>query len=381
MDFNLSGQDQSIADAVRSFRDSRGYAGLSPIRDPKDPRVSENMRELGRLGLLGVCLPKEFGGQDLPGLSGVLIIEQLAQFCPRTATSALMSIGGPGLFVAKWGTADQKERYLPALMRGESSFCISLTEPNAGTALTDLETSARKVGDKVILNGRKTLCTGVDDTNHILTFCRFGPGVDDIGAVIVDSNAAGLTLSEPREHMCGAQWFELTFDDVEVLERDVLFFGNAFKLLMASYSLERASSGAWVVGVAQAALDLALQYSLDRKQFGRPICEFEMVQGHLADMYLKLEQARLLLYKSTFVKNGVADQLESSSAKIAATEAACYVTDRAIQIFGGIGASRQLPLEWLYRLVRPFTIAGGTSDIHRSMIAGSLLGRRFNHRA
>ena len=175
-------------------------------------------------------------------------------------------------------------------------------------------------------------------------------------------------------------WNELFLDDATIPVENVLFAGNAFSKLMGSYSLERTAAGAWAIGIAQAAFEMARDYALERKQFGRPISDFQFVQGRLADMYLRLEQARWLVYKACVDADGSASRMESSAAKVVATEAAVFVTDSAMQMFGASGMSQEMPLEWMYRMVRPYTVAGGTSDIHRSMIAAEILGRRIDQR-
>ncbi len=264
-------------------------------------------------------------------------------------------------------------------MAGEEAWSISLSEPGAGTALTDLTTHATIDGDVCRINDSKTFCSNAGANDHILLFCRFALTTAGIGAVVLDRNTPGLTISKPHHHMGGSTWHELFLDDATVPVENILFSGNAFSKLMGSYSLERTAAGAWAIGVAQAAFEMARD-SMERKQFGRPICEFQLVQGRLADMWLRLEQARWLVYKACVDADGTASRMESTMAKVAATEAAVFVTDQAMQMFGATGMSQEMPLEWMYRMVRPYTVAGGTSDIHRVMIASEILHRRFDHR-
>jgi alkylation response protein AidB-like acyl-CoA dehydrogenase len=379
MDFSLSDEDRELVDLVdrvameqfrpKAFEDREAYR-----------RPIENMRILGELGVLGVCLPEEVGGSGRSAISGILAIERIAHACPRTGAAAVMAIAGPGMFIARWGNADQKARYLPAILRGEEAWSISLSEPGAGTALTDLSTRATIDGAVCRIDGAKTFCSNASLNDHILLFCRFGPGTAGIGAVILDRDTPGLTISKPHHHMGGNVWHELFLDGATIPLENVLFEGNAFRKLMGSYSLERTAAGAWAIGVAQAAFEMACDYAQERKQFGRPIAEFQLVQGRIADMCLRLEQARWLVYKACVDADGTASRLESSMAKVAGTEAAVYVTDQAMQMFGATGMSQEMPLEWMYRMVRPYTVAGGTSDIHRVMIASEVLQRRFDQR-
>lgn len=380
MDFALSEDDEQLVQLIDRIGAER-FAPKAFARRNEQGHPLDNMRLLGQLGILGICLPAESGGQGRDALSGILAIEHIARWCPLTGISASMAIAGPVMFIAKWGTPQQKSKYIPKIRAGEANMSISLTEPQAGSALTDLTTRAEIKNGICRLNGHKTFCSHVGWDDQVLVFCRFGPGTGGIGAVIVDRNTPGFTLSEPRYHMGGTPWWELFFDDAEVPEENVLFASDGFRKLMSSYSLERCAAGASSIGIAQAAFDLARDYSVERHQFGRPICDFQFVQDKLANMYLALEQARLLLYKAVKGGQGTAGRLESSAAKVAATEAAVFVCDQAMQIFGGSGMSQEMPLEWMYRMVRTNTVAGGTSDIHRGMIASELVGRRFNHRA
>jgi alkylation response protein AidB-like acyl-CoA dehydrogenase len=379
MDFTLSEDDQVLVDLIDQVGTNEFAPKAFERRNADGPPI-DNMRMLGKLGVLGICLPVELGGEGRDALSGILAIEHIARWCPITGISASMAIAGPGMFIAKWGTTEQRAKYLPPIRLGEGNMSIALTEPQAGSALTDLATRAEIKDGVCRVNGHKTFCSHAGWDRQVLVFCRFAPGTRGIGAVIVERDTPGFTLSKPHYHMSGSPWWELFFDDAEVPEENILFAGDGFGKLMSSYSLERCAAGASSIGIAQAAFDLARQYALERKQFGRPICDFQFIQDKLANMYLSLEQARLLLYKAVKGGQGTAGRLESSAAKVAATEAAVFVCDQAMQIFGGSGMSQEMPLEWMYRIVRTSMVAGGTSEIHRGMIASELVGRRFEHR-
>jgi alkylation response protein AidB-like acyl-CoA dehydrogenase len=380
MDFELSSESAAIRDLARQVGMERFRPTAFDRRDDWS-LPAEHMRLLGELGLLGVCLPEEYGGGGRPELDAIIVVEELARACPVTGEFALLDITGPAAFIAKFGAEEQKARYLPPLCTGVEHLRISLTEPEAGSALTDLKTRAEIHGEECVVNGQKTLCSAAADADHILVFVRFGPGTAGIGAVIVHRDTPGLTLSEEHRHMPGSPWFELFFDDARIPASDVLFSGNAMRALLSAYNLERCGAGAYSLGVARIAFEAALSYAEDRRQFGRRISDFQFVQGRLADMHIALESSRLLMHRAIARgDNGLPSRLESSAAKIATTEAACFVTDAAMQIHGGGGMSQDLHLEWLYRVVRPYTVAGGTSDIHRNMVATELVGRRLEHR-
>jgi alkylation response protein AidB-like acyl-CoA dehydrogenase len=379
MNFALSPEQTEIRDLCRKVGMEKFRPTAFTRKDFALPK--ENLELLGSLGLLGLALPEAYGGGGRPEIDAILAIEEIAHACPVTGDHAVMVLTGPAGFIGKWGTEAQKQRYIPAACAGRQHFSISLTEPEAGTALTGLKTRAEIHGDSCVINGQKVFCSSASQADHILVFVRFGPGVEGIGAVIVDPDAPGLTVGKVHRHASGSPWSELFFDDATVPAESVLFTGDAFRRLMASYSLERCGAAMLTLGIAQIALEMAVAYSEDRRQFGRPISDFQFIQGKLADMYIALESAKLLVYRAiSRGDDGLPSRLDSSAAKVAATEAACLVTDLAMQIHGGAGMDQEMPLEWLYRCVRPYTVAGGTSDIHRSMIASELVGRRFSHR-
>lgn len=382
MNFTLSPEQQELWDLLgrvgsEKFRPSAFERRLVAWEKP-----AANLKLLGELGVLGICIPEESGGSGRPIIDGILAVERISQACPVTGSFAVMAMTGPASFIAKWGSAHLKEKYLPGTMSGELTASVSLSEAEAGSDLTALRATAAIVGERCIVNGRKIFCSQASTSDFFLVYVRFGPGSKGIGAVIVDRNTRGFTLGPPREHLSGKPWSELVFDNAEVPAKNVLFPGEAFSKLMSSYALERCAAAAFALGIARIAFDLALAHAEERRQFGRPISEFQMTQARLADMYMALEGARLLVYKAASTSElGVAKPLDSSVAKVAGIEAAMFVCEQAMNVLGGSGMSTDVPLEWLYRCVRGYWAAGGTNDIHRSMIAAGLLGRRFNHRA
>jgi alkylation response protein AidB-like acyl-CoA dehydrogenase len=379
VNFELSPEQTEIRDLCRKVGMEQFRPTAFSRRDFAIPK--RNLELLGSLGLLGLALPEEHGGGGRPEIDAIIALQEIAHACPVTGDHAMMVLTGPVGFIAKWGSEEQKGRYIPDACAGRQAFSISLTEPEAGTAITGLKTRAEVRGDTCVVNGQKIFCSHATQADQILVFVRFAPGVEGIGAVIVAADAPGLTIGKAHRHASGAPWSELSFDDATVPAENVLFTGDAFQRLMASYSLERCGAAILTIGIAEIALEMAVAYAEARHQFGRPISDFQFVQGKLADMYIALEGAKLLVYRAIArADDGLPSRLDSSAAKVAATEAACLVTDLAMQIHGGAGMDQEMPLEWLYRCVRPYTVAGGTSDIHRSMIASELVERRFSHR-
>jgi alkylation response protein AidB-like acyl-CoA dehydrogenase len=379
MDFELTPEQAEIRDLCRKVGMEKFRPTAFDRRDGELPH--ENMRLLGELGILGMLLPEEYGGGGRSALDGVIAINEISHACPTTGDHVVMSVTGPAGFVAEWGTEEQKARYVPPVCTGLEAWSISLSEPEAGSALTDLRTRAEIRGDECVINGQKTFCSKATTSDHFLTFVRFGPATADIGAVIVHRDTPGFTLGKTHRHMSGSAWKELFFDDATISADDVLFTGDAMRKLLASYSQERSGAAAFILGVAEIAMDSAVEYAEQRHQFGRPISDFQFIQGRLADMYIALESAKLLVFRAMARSdNGLPSRLESSAARVAASDAACKVTDLCMEIHGGTGLDQEAPYEWLYRLVRGHMAAGGTQDIHRSQVASELVGRRFNHR-
>lgn len=379
MDFEFADEQAEIRDLCRRVGMEQFRPTAFERRDMEAP--VENLEKLGELGILGILLPEEYGGGDRPALDGIVAIEEVAHACPTTGDHAVMAITGPVGFLAKWGTEDQKTRYVPPVCEGRERWSISLTEPEAGSALTEMRTRAELRGDECVINGQKTFCSHGRTADHILVFVRFGPSTADIGAVVVHPDTPGLEFGAPHNHVGGTEWCELFFDDATIPAEDVLFTGDAMRKLLASYSLERCGAAAFVLGTARIAFEAAVEYAEQRHQFERPLSDFEMIQAKLADMYIAIESARLLLYRAVSrAEDRLPPRLESSAAKIASTEAACRVTDLCMDIHGGTGMDREPPYEWLHRVVRGHIIAGGTNDIHRSMVASELVGRRLDHR-
>lgn len=379
MDFELAPEQAEIRDLCRKVGMEKFRPTAFERRDMEPPK--ENLRLLGELGILGMTLPGEYGGGDRPGLDGIIAIEEISRACPTTGDHAVMAITGPAGFIAKWGTDDQKQRYVPPVCEGRERWAISLTEPQAGSALTELRTRGEISGDECVLNGQKTFCSHAASADYILVFVRFGPSTSDIGAVIVNRDTPGLTLGKPHRHTGGVSWCEVFLDDATIPVEDILFTGDAMRKLLASYSQERCGAAAFILGVATIALEASIEYSEQRHQFGRPISDFEFIQGKLADMYVALEAAKLLVYRAMARSDGgLPSRLESSAARVAASEAACLVTSMCMDIHGGTGMDQEAPFEWIHRVVRSHTTAGGTNDIHRSMVASELVGRRFDHR-
>jgi alkylation response protein AidB-like acyl-CoA dehydrogenase len=374
MDFRLSEEQHELVSAVGQLAE-REFA----------PRAMEwktgipwpNLARLAELGYLGMCMPEEVGGGGRPAIDGILAIETVARYCPQTASFFHAANTGPLTFIARLASDDVKERYIPPVIRGEKIMRIAISEPEAGSDVGALTTAARVEGDEVVINGTKTFTSHASYADFFVVYVRFGPERSDFGCIVVDKDAPGLTFGPKELYMSGEHYCQLFFEDCRVPASNIVVDTDAFRKLLSTYNVERCGNAARAVGVCQMALDLTVKYMKERRQFGKPLAEMQGLQWMLADMATDTEAARLLLYRAMAnAENGTPTRYESSLAKMFASEAAKRVTDTAIQLHGAMGYVSEMPLEWLYRLVRGWSIAGGTTQIHKNGIARELLKDR-----
>ncbi|PZE21093.1 acyl-CoA dehydrogenase family protein [Paenibacillus xerothermodurans] len=381
MGYELSNEQLEWQTIARDFASRR----LKPARHwLEGDEFWANARMLSEQGFLGVTLPEEYGGMNLDLFSAVLMIEELCRVCPTSGRMVYHT--GPGItnFINHLGTAEQKAKYLPKITAGKYYVALGMSEPEAGSAATDLKTTAVEHGDRYKLNGSKIFVSEGHLADAFVVYARFGTTgkPSDIGAILVERDTPGFSVGVPEENMSGEYQTALYFDDAIVPKENVLVKENAFKALMGVYNGVRLGYAAQTLGITQAAFDRTCQYVQERKQFGKQICEFQGVQWMIADMYLQLEAARTLLYKAAAdaAADSKADKTSVSIAKVYVAEAAKKITDDCLQLHGGYGFSREYPLEWYYRCVRAASIAGGTIQVHKTMLASTVLGKKFDQR-
>jgi alkylation response protein AidB-like acyl-CoA dehydrogenase len=340
----------------------------------------ETVAELREMGFLGVPFPEEFGGAGLDYLSYIIVIEELARVCGTTAitVAAHTSLGTNPIYV--FGTDRQKEKYLHKLASGEMLGAFGLTEPGAGSDAGATTTTAVRDGDDWILNGVKVYCTNGTHAGTIIMTTRTNPdkpGPAGITAFIVDGDAEGLTRGtlENKLGLRASDTRELVLENVRVPDENRLGEeGEGFRKFMGTLDSGRISIGAMSLGLAQGALDSALPYAAERKQFGQSIGKFGAVQQRLADMAMGIHLSRLACYHSAALKDRGEDiNYSASIAKLAASELAMETIDSAIQIMGGNGYSREYPVERMYRDAKLCEIGEGTSEVQRMVIARALL--------
>jgi alkylation response protein AidB-like acyl-CoA dehydrogenase len=343
-------------------------------------------RRLGDLGLLACTLPEEYGGGGRPLVDALIVIEELAKVSPVAAWPVFEASTGPARVLQLFGTQEQKQRLLPPVAAGETTIAVSISEPDAGSAATDVATTARIDGDEVVVNGTKRWCSGAGISEKYLVYVRFGPerGAAGIGAVLVDRDTPGLTFG-PQENLMGFRGIgsaDMFFSDVRVPLADVIVPKGGFRQLFEAFSIERLGNATMSLAIGQAALDRTADYVQQRRQFGRDIAEFQLVQAGLADMVIQVEAARLLIHRAAAdAGTGAPEPLAASVAKCFANEMAKRVSDLAMQLHGGYGYSAEYPIERMHRDAHGWALAGGTPNMQRIRIASEYLGRRFDQRA
>lgn len=386
MDFQLNEEQRELRDSTRRYARERLLPLADEIEQTGHPPSAELIREFADMGYLGINVPEALGGQGLGNLEALIVIEELGRASSAIAFPVFESCVGPVRAIERFGKPELAQEIVPAVCRGEKVVAIAMSEPAAGSALTDLTTRAEVRGDEVVVNGTKRWCSGGGHADGYLVYCRFGdePGAKAIGAVYVEKGTDGLSFGRP-EHLMGFRGVpssDLYFDNVRVPLKNLVLPAGGFKKLMGAFDLERCGNATMALAQASAALADVLEYVQERRQFGRPIVEFQAVQLKLAEMQMQVEASRLLIWKAAVnAEQGFPDISASSVAKCFANEIARTVTGNALQLMGGYGYSREYPMERRFRDAWGWGIAGGAIDIQKVNIAGALVGRRFNQRS
>ena len=380
MNFEFTAEQSQFADSVRRFAQNHLAAGA--LERAHDPRFPFDVAQLmAKQGLMGITLPPSDGGQGGSLLDAVIAIEQIAAVCPRSADVVQFGNFGPIRTFAEYGTPLHKSRWLGGLLAGRIVMSLGMTEPDAGSALTDLKTTARADGTDYVIDGSKVFSTFSPDAQIFLVYVRFAPGVGGIGSIIVERGTPGFTIGTPSAFMSGEEWCELHFSDCRVPADNVLLGPGGFKKQMAGFNVERLGNTARSLAYGRYAFDAARDYAATRRQFDRPLCEFQGLQWKFADMAIKLDSAQLLLYRAAVnADRGLPSAYETAIAKAACNQAGFEAASEAVQIMGALGYSRETLVEYCMRRTRGWMIAGGSIEMLKNRIAEHVFDRRFDQR-
>jgi alkylation response protein AidB-like acyl-CoA dehydrogenase len=380
MNFNLSEEHQAFADSVRRFaKDKLAAAALERAHSAEYPW--EIAQLLAKQGLLGIAFPEDDGGQGGTLMHAVLAIQEVALVCPKSADIVQAGNFGPIRTFVEYATPEQKKRFLPDLLGGRKLISLGMTEPDAGSAVTELKTSARRDGEDYLINGSKIFSTHSPEAELFLVYVRFGPGLDGIGSVLIERDTPGFTVGKPASFMNGEQWSQLYFEDARIPADNLLLGPGGFKKQISGFNVERLGNASRSLALGRHAFNIAREHALTRKQFGRELCEFQGLQWKFADMWMKLEQAQLLLYRAALEgDHGLPSAQSTAMAKLACNEAGWFVANEALQVMGGMGFSQEAIVEYCVRRIRGWMIAGGSIEMLKNRIAEGVFGRTFSQR-
>ena len=380
MNFDLTSEQQAFGESLRRFADDKLAAGaLARAHDPAYPW--EIARLLAGQGLLGIVMPEQDGGHGGSLMDAVVAIQTLAAVCPKSADVVQAGNFGPIRTFAEYASPEQKARYLGPLLAGEALIGLGMSEPEAGSAVTDLKTTARIEGDTVVVDGTKVFSTHSGEATLFLVYVRFGPGTGGIGSVLIERGAPGLSFGRPSAFMSGEQWTQLYFEDCRIPAANVLLGPGGFKKQIAGFNVERIGNSARALAVGRLAYEIARKHVQERRQFGRPLAEFQGLQWRFAEVAVKMDAAQLLLYRAAAnADRGLPSAYETTAAKLACNQAGFKAADLAVQAMGATGYSRETLVEYCFRRTRGWMIAGGSTEILKNRIAEEIFGRKFDQR-
>ena len=378
MEFGFSREHQMLRQMLREFAETE-VKPLAMEIDEMERFPEETVVKMVKAGFMGIPFKKEYGGEGGDYVGYAMAVEELSRCCATTGVvlSAHTSLGAAP--VAEWGTEEQKQKYLVPMAKGEKIGAFGLTEPNAGTDAAGQQTTAVLDGDHYILNGSKIFITnaGYAQTYIVMAMTDKSKGTKGISAFIVYADTPGFSFrpKEKKLGIRGSATAELIFENCRIPKENLLGKeGGGFKVAMKTLDGGRIGIAAQALGIAQGALDATIEYTKERKQFGRAIAAFQNTQFQIADMATKIEAARLLVYKAAWNKsNGLPYSKEAAMAKLYAAEVAMEVTTKAVQLHGGYGYTREYEVERMMRDAKITEIYEGTSEVQRMVIAASVI--------
>jgi alkylation response protein AidB-like acyl-CoA dehydrogenase len=380
MNFELTSEQVTFRDAVRGFAEKHLREGALARAHSAD-HPWDIARLMAKQGLLGITIPEADGGQGGTLMDAILAIETVALACPRSADVVQAGNFGAIRVLAEYGSADQKQRYLSRLLSGDGVICVGMTEPEAGSAVTDLKTTAKPDGAGYRVSGEKIFTTHAQYADVMVTYVRFGPGVGGIGSVLIERNAPGVKQGKPSRFMNGEEWVTTYFDNVYVPPENVLLKEGGFKKQIAGFNVERLGNTARSLAFGRYCYETARQWALQRKQFGRLLAEFQGVQWKFAEMKVKLDAGQLLLYRAAVnADRGLPSAEDTAIAKAYCNQAGFDICSEAMQIMGGMGYTEETLVEWCFRKCRGWMIAGGSIEVLKNRIAEGVFERTFSQR-
>ena len=381
-DLGLSEQQRLIRDNVRALAQEQFAPGAAAADRQYKPPI-DNVKVLSKHGYTGMFMPAEYGGSGLGLLENVLVVEQIARYCANTAMLFSCTDGATPRAILGVGSEEQKLKYLPRIVKGDLLTAWSMSEPNAGSDVGNVQTKAVRSGDEFVINGSKLWCTAAQVSDLFLVLVRLDatPGMRGIGAVLVERGTPGFTIGKHLDllGLRGTGMAELVFDNCRIPAANLFLPAGRMRELLGVLDADRISGNPPVcLGIAQAAFENIVRHVKERHQFGKPLADNQGLQWKLADMAMDIEAARALLYRAaTRVDEGHPSIVDTSITKAYVNQMAVRVTNEAMQLAGAYGLSEEYPYERYFRDARGMSIGYGTVEIHRSSIAREILSGRY----
>ena len=373
MNFELTQEQRSMVRTVRELVQDKIKPNALKYMDGTFPW--DNMRDLAKIGVLGMAVPEEYGGLGLPVLDTALVLEEVAKGCYVTAMDLMGEVGTQVRIISGYAPEHIKQRLLPGVCTAEVILAICMTEPHAGTDVGNYRTNCDIKGDKVILNGVKTLISRVDDAQVFVVFTRVNkqPGRDGIGCVLIEKGTPGFECTARYHTMGGENLAEIRFENCELPLENLILKEGGFRKLINAFNTQRCLNPSVSLGLAEGAFEEAVKYARDRSAFGQPIGQFQAIRHKLAEMYRDIEASRSVLYRAAATANPFPDPYLAAVAKITVNEMALRVTSDAIQIHGGYGFTDEFPVSRYYRGARYGTLGGGTTETLKDLIGKKIM--------
>ena len=368
MNFELTHDQRAMINTVRELARDQFKPNWMKYMDGTFPW--DNMRALAKIGVLGMAVPEEYGGLGLPVLDTALVIEEIAKGCYVTAMAVMGEVGVQCKVIDNFAPESIKRKLLPGVVTGDVILAVCMTEPHAGTDVANYRTNADIKGDKIVLNGVKTLISRVDEAQAFVVFSRINkqPGREGIGCVIIERDTPGFQCTARYHTMGGENLAEIRFENCELPLENLIIREDGFRKLLNAFNTQRCLNPSVSLGLAEGAFEEAGQYARDRTAFNRPSGEFQAIRHKLAEMYRDIEASRSLLYRACATANPFPDPYMAAIAKITVNEMSLRVTNDALQIHGGYGFTDEFPVSRYYRGARYGTLGGGTTETLKDLV-------------
>ncbi len=373
LNFELTQDQRAMVSTVRELSQDLLKPNCLKYMDGTFPW--DNMRALAKIGVLGMAVPEEYGGLGLPVLDTAIVLEEIAKGCYVTAMAVMGEVGVQCKILDNFAPESIKRRLLPGVCTADTILAVCMTEPHAGTDVANYRTNTDIVGDKLVMNGVKTLISRVDEAQAFVVFSRINktPGREGIGCVMIERGTPGFECTARYHTMGGENLAEIQFNNCELPLENLIIKEDGFRKLLNAFNTQRCLNPSVSLGLAEGAFEEAVKYARDRTAFGRPIGEFQAMRHKLAEMYRDIEASRSILYRACATANPFPDPYMAAIAKITVNEMSLRVTSEAIQVHGGYGFTDEFPVSRYYRGARYGSLGGGTTETLKELVGKKIM--------